>query len=141
VDPAGFEDEDRRSDYVNLGHETYQGDSQAQFRSGACVGQLDPVVFVSAMASVSKSVCFGITGSTSYINVSTKPHSVSSPTMLKESSRLSLQEPGRHLTMQPKAVSHGMWSRVTATRPQKQMDLILLLLMISGMKKHMSLWI
>ena len=29
----------------------------------------NPVVLISAMAAVSKSVCFGITGSTSYINV------------------------------------------------------------------------
>lgn len=51
-------------------HETWPGQSDDQFRSGATCGQMDPIVFVSAMASVTKSVGFGITGSTSYINVS-----------------------------------------------------------------------
>jgi alkanesulfonate monooxygenase SsuD/methylene tetrahydromethanopterin reductase-like flavin-dependent oxidoreductase (luciferase family) len=32
------------------------------------VGYLDPVTLVSAMAAVTKSVSFGITGSTSYIS-------------------------------------------------------------------------
>lgn len=52
-------------------HDSFPGQSSDQFRSGATCGQLDPIVFVSAMAAVSKSVSFGITGSTSYINVRT----------------------------------------------------------------------
>lgn len=51
-------------------HDSYPGQSADQFRSGATCAQMDPVVFVSAMAAVSTSVSFGITGSTSYINVS-----------------------------------------------------------------------
>lgn len=49
--------------------DVYQGNSDAVFRGGDGVGQLDPVVMVSAMASVTESVAFGITGSTSYISV------------------------------------------------------------------------
>ncbi|RDW57187.1 hypothetical protein BP6252_13835 [Coleophoma cylindrospora] len=49
-------------------HDSYPGQSSDQFRSGATCAQMDPMVWVSAMASVSKSVSFGITGSTSYIN-------------------------------------------------------------------------
>jgi alkanesulfonate monooxygenase SsuD/methylene tetrahydromethanopterin reductase-like flavin-dependent oxidoreductase (luciferase family) len=44
----------------------FPGQFEAQFRAGANCAQMDPIVFVSAMASVTKSVCFGITGSTSY---------------------------------------------------------------------------
>lgn len=50
-------------------HETFPGQSANQFRSGGTCAQLDPLVLVSAMASVSKSVSFGITASTSYISV------------------------------------------------------------------------
>ena len=50
--------------------DTYAGRGDASFRGGYAVAQLDPVVFVSAMAQVSKNVSFGITGSTSYITVS-----------------------------------------------------------------------
>lgn len=48
----------------------FPGSMEAQFKAGANCAQLDPIVYVSAMASVTKSVSFGITGSTSYINVS-----------------------------------------------------------------------
>jgi alkanesulfonate monooxygenase SsuD/methylene tetrahydromethanopterin reductase-like flavin-dependent oxidoreductase (luciferase family) len=41
-----------------------------QFRSASNCAQMDPIVYISAMAAVTKSVCFGITGSTSYINAS-----------------------------------------------------------------------
>ncbi|RDW63905.1 nitrilotriacetate monooxygenase component A IIA synthase subunit A [Coleophoma crateriformis] len=47
---------------------TYQGKPDATFRGGSMVAYLDPVVLISAMAAVTKSVAFGITGSTSYIN-------------------------------------------------------------------------
>ncbi len=50
--------------------EIFPGQMEAQFRAGANCAQMDPMVWVSAMASVTKSVNFGITGSTSYINVS-----------------------------------------------------------------------
>lgn len=39
----------------------------AMFKGGANCAMIDPVTIVSAMAAVTKSVCFGITGSTSYI--------------------------------------------------------------------------
>ncbi|KUJ08659.1 bacterial luciferase-like protein [Mollisia scopiformis] len=47
--------------------DTFPGQFKAQFKAGANCAQMDPIVFVSAMASVTKSLCFGITGSTSYI--------------------------------------------------------------------------
>jgi alkanesulfonate monooxygenase SsuD/methylene tetrahydromethanopterin reductase-like flavin-dependent oxidoreductase (luciferase family) len=49
--------------------DTFPGQMAEQFRSASNCAQLDPVVYISAMAAVTKSVCFGITGSTSYINV------------------------------------------------------------------------
>ncbi|RDW95108.1 luciferase-like protein [Coleophoma crateriformis] len=49
-------------------HETYQGSPAATYRGGSQVGTMDPVCIVSAMAAVTKTVAFGITGSTSYIN-------------------------------------------------------------------------
>jgi alkanesulfonate monooxygenase SsuD/methylene tetrahydromethanopterin reductase-like flavin-dependent oxidoreductase (luciferase family) len=51
--------------------ETYQGKFDASHRGGSMVAQLDPVIFISAMASVTKSVSFAITGSLSYIPVGT----------------------------------------------------------------------
>lgn len=56
--------------------ETYQGKFDATYRGGSMVAQLEPTVFISAMAAVTKSVSFGITGSTSYIPVSKSPCSV-----------------------------------------------------------------
>lgn len=50
--------------------DTFPGQFKAQFKSGSNCAQMDPIVFVSAMAAATKSVCFGITGSTSYISVS-----------------------------------------------------------------------
>lgn len=49
------------------GHETYGNDMAATFRGGSQVAQMDPVVFISAMAAVTQSVSFGVTGSTSYL--------------------------------------------------------------------------
>ena len=54
--------------------DTFPGQMDIQFKAGANCAQLDPVVLVSAMASVTKSLNFGITGSTSYINVSSCLH-------------------------------------------------------------------
>ncbi|KAH8670124.1 HK97 family phage prohead protease [Tricladium varicosporioides] len=48
-------------------HQTLNNSADAIFRGGSQVANLDPVVLVSAMAAVTKSVAFGITGSTSYI--------------------------------------------------------------------------
>ena len=53
-------------------HDTYEGKADASFKGGHAAGQLDPVVMVSAMASVTKSVSFGLTGSTTYIPVRLK---------------------------------------------------------------------
>lgn len=39
----------------------------AMFKGGSNCAVIDPVTIVSAMAAVTKSVSFGITGSTSYI--------------------------------------------------------------------------
>jgi alkanesulfonate monooxygenase SsuD/methylene tetrahydromethanopterin reductase-like flavin-dependent oxidoreductase (luciferase family) len=55
--------------YICPVHETYKGKADGTFRGGQGVAQLDPVVMVSAMASVTKSVGFGLTGSTTYIHV------------------------------------------------------------------------
>lgn len=49
--------------------QTYGGTPDALFKGGSMVGYLDPVTIVSAMAAVTKSVGFGITGSTSYIRM------------------------------------------------------------------------
>jgi alkanesulfonate monooxygenase SsuD/methylene tetrahydromethanopterin reductase-like flavin-dependent oxidoreductase (luciferase family) len=49
------------------GHETYGNDMAATFKGGSQVAQMDSVVFISAMAAVTDSVAFGVTGSTSYI--------------------------------------------------------------------------
>lgn len=49
-------------------HETYQGSPAAVYRVGSQCGTMDPVCLVSATTSVTKSVAFGIIGSTSYLN-------------------------------------------------------------------------
>lgn len=49
--------------------QTYGGTPDALFKGGSMVGYLDPVTIVAAMAAVTKSVGFGITGSTSYIGM------------------------------------------------------------------------
>ncbi|KAF4636469.1 hypothetical protein G7Y89_g1607 [Cudoniella acicularis] len=48
-------------------HEVYGGNGDASYRGGSQIARLDPTILVSAMATVTKSLCFGITGSTSYI--------------------------------------------------------------------------
>jgi alkanesulfonate monooxygenase SsuD/methylene tetrahydromethanopterin reductase-like flavin-dependent oxidoreductase (luciferase family) len=48
-------------------HEVYGGNGDASYRGGSQIGRLDLTILVSAMASVTKNLCFGITGSTSYI--------------------------------------------------------------------------
>jgi FMN-dependent oxidoreductase (nitrilotriacetate monooxygenase family) len=49
------------------GHETYQGSMNAVMRGGTQIGYLDPFTLVSAMAAVTKSVGFAVTGSSTYI--------------------------------------------------------------------------
>ncbi|RDW56635.1 hypothetical protein BP5796_13100 [Coleophoma crateriformis] len=49
------------------GHEVYGGNMDAVLRAGVQVAQLDPITIISAMAAATKSVSFGVTGSTSYI--------------------------------------------------------------------------
>ncbi|PMD55177.1 xenobiotic compound monooxygenase, DszA family [Hyaloscypha bicolor E] len=48
-------------------HEVYGGNGDASYRGGSQIGRMDPTILVSAMAAVTKNLCFGITGSTSYI--------------------------------------------------------------------------
>ncbi len=50
-------------------HSTYNGNADASFEDGSQVALLDPVVLILAMATVTKSVGFGVTGSTSYIRI------------------------------------------------------------------------
>ena len=50
-------------------HEIYRGSKDAQYKGGSHVAKLEPTTVISAMATVSKSVGFGITGSTSFIGV------------------------------------------------------------------------
>lgn len=47
--------------------EIYEGKADAQYRAGNFAGRLDPAILVPIMASVTKSLGFGVTGSTSYI--------------------------------------------------------------------------
>jgi len=53
-------------------HEVYGGNGDASYRGGSQIGRMDPTILVSAMAAVTKNLCFGITGSTSYIRKSDK---------------------------------------------------------------------
>lgn len=55
---------------LDVVEDMYESSGEACFTTGSGVGWLDPQSLVAGMASVSKSVSFGITGSTSYINVS-----------------------------------------------------------------------
>ncbi|RDW74809.1 hypothetical protein BP6252_05951 [Coleophoma cylindrospora] len=47
--------------------EVYKGNADAQYKGGNHVAKLEPTLLVAAMATATKSVGFGITGSTSYI--------------------------------------------------------------------------
>jgi alkanesulfonate monooxygenase SsuD/methylene tetrahydromethanopterin reductase-like flavin-dependent oxidoreductase (luciferase family) len=49
------------------GHEIYQKSIAAQYKGGSHVAKMEPTTVISVMASVTKSVGFGITGSTSYL--------------------------------------------------------------------------
>ena len=50
------------------GHEVYQNSTDPMLRAGTQSAVLDPFLVIAAMAAVTKSVGFGVTGSTSYIN-------------------------------------------------------------------------
>jgi len=54
-------------------HEVYEGNADAQFKGGSHVAKLEPTLLVAAMATVTKSLGFGITGSTSYIRKPQRP--------------------------------------------------------------------
>jgi alkanesulfonate monooxygenase SsuD/methylene tetrahydromethanopterin reductase-like flavin-dependent oxidoreductase (luciferase family) len=47
--------------------ETYGGNADAQYRGGSHVAKLEPTTVISAMATVTKSLGFGVTGSTSFL--------------------------------------------------------------------------
>ncbi|KIW59968.1 hypothetical protein PV05_00225 [Exophiala xenobiotica] len=49
------------------GKEVYGGSQAPLLKAGTQVAQLDPVTLISALGMVTNSVCFGITGSTSYL--------------------------------------------------------------------------
>ncbi|KAH8678283.1 coenzyme dependent N5,N10-methylene tetrahydromethanopterin reductase [Xylariales sp. PMI_506] len=49
------------------GQEIYNKSKDAQYRGGSHVAKLEPTTVISAMATVTRSLGFGITGSTSYI--------------------------------------------------------------------------
>jgi alkanesulfonate monooxygenase SsuD/methylene tetrahydromethanopterin reductase-like flavin-dependent oxidoreductase (luciferase family) len=49
------------------GSEVYGGSEDAFFKSGTVCAMLDPITMISAMAAVTTSVGFAVTGSTSYI--------------------------------------------------------------------------
>ncbi|KFA70190.1 hypothetical protein S40285_04415 [Stachybotrys chlorohalonatus IBT 40285] len=49
------------------GHNIYAGSADASYKGGSHIGKLDPLMTVSAMAAVTRSVSFGITVSTSYV--------------------------------------------------------------------------
>jgi alkanesulfonate monooxygenase SsuD/methylene tetrahydromethanopterin reductase-like flavin-dependent oxidoreductase (luciferase family) len=51
-------------------HETYGRNADAAFKGGAWVAILDTVILISAMAQVTKSASFAVTGSTSYLSES-----------------------------------------------------------------------
>lgn len=69
------------------GHEIFEGSMAPTFRSGSGVATLDPVVVVSAMAAVTKSVSFAITGSTSYISTFPGLFSVASKDLVADKTR------------------------------------------------------
>lgn len=50
------------------GHEVYSSSLSPMFASGTQSAVLDPMLVIPAMAAVTKSVGFGVTGSTSYLN-------------------------------------------------------------------------
>lgn len=54
------------------GHNIYAGSADASYKGGSHIGKLDPLMCISAMAAVTKSVSFGITVSTSYVGMWTR---------------------------------------------------------------------
>ncbi|TVY44835.1 Dimethyl-sulfide monooxygenase [Lachnellula subtilissima] len=49
------------------GHDVYGGNMDAVLKAGTQVAQLDPLVIISAMAAVTESLAFGVTGNVTYI--------------------------------------------------------------------------
>ncbi|RDW82652.1 putative dibenzothiophene desulfurization enzyme A [Coleophoma cylindrospora] len=66
------------------GHEVYGGTLEPQLRSSAQSAVMDPFLVVPAMAAVTKTVGFGVTGSTSYLNPYILARSLSSLDHLTE---------------------------------------------------------
>ena len=78
-------------------NDKYNGNSDATFRGGQSVAQLDPTIMISAMAAVTKSVSFAITGNTTYIPVgSSVDFIVQFSFLLNFSSHIYLHEHGAH---------------------------------------------
>jgi FMN-dependent oxidoreductase (nitrilotriacetate monooxygenase family) len=50
------------------GQEVFGGNSDSQLKAGNQIASLDPMVLIPAMAAVTKTVGFGVSGSTSYLN-------------------------------------------------------------------------
>ena len=50
------------------GQEVYAGNSDAQLRAGNQTASMDPMVLITAMAAVTKTLGFGVSASTSYLN-------------------------------------------------------------------------
>jgi alkanesulfonate monooxygenase SsuD/methylene tetrahydromethanopterin reductase-like flavin-dependent oxidoreductase (luciferase family) len=53
---------------VYAGHTVYDNSTEAQYAGGSQTGALNPVVMIGPMASVTKSVGFVVTGSSTYIS-------------------------------------------------------------------------
>ena len=125
--------------------DSFPGQFEKQFQSGANCAQMDPVVFVSAMAAVTKSVCFGITGSTSYINVSrnlyfsARPY-CSDPKLYTIVSLSYLLVPGQLLITQPRAESPGTLSPATLPPAPKRMVSTTLCHTTRDTRRPMSTW-
>jgi hypothetical protein len=129
--------------------DTFPWQFEKQFQSGANCAQMDPVVFVSAMAAVTKSVCFGITGSTSYINVSVPLScrsqevdlgSVRVPMLIRCPSLSCLLALGQVLITQRRAGWLGTSSPATLLLVQKPTASTTSPLMTSDMRRPMSIW-
>lgn len=100
----------------------FPGQMAEQFRAGANCAQLDPIVYISAMASVTKSLCFGVTASTSYINVSIMIEIFASKELTAVKSHSYFHGPTPLWTMPPKGESPGTSSQATPPALPKQME-------------------
>jgi alkanesulfonate monooxygenase SsuD/methylene tetrahydromethanopterin reductase-like flavin-dependent oxidoreductase (luciferase family) len=81
--PTDLQDQIFFADSYSL-FDIYQSSTAPILRSGAHTGVLDPMVLIPAMASVTSSVGFGVTGSTSYLSPYTLARTFSSLDHLTE---------------------------------------------------------